>query len=112
MDITTRTIGEITVVEIVGELDSRTSPQAQEKILPAVRSGGKLVLDMSQVPFMSSAGLRMLLQLHRQTSATGGRISLVGLSEELVDTMSATGFLGSFTTYDTVEAAVAALEAH
>ena len=61
---------------------------------------------------MSSAGLRMLLQLHRQTSSTGGRIILAGLSEELVDTMSATGFLASFSTYETVEAALAALNTH
>jgi anti-sigma B factor antagonist len=45
----------------------------------------------------------MLLSVYRQISGNQGRIVLVGLSEELKDTMSMTGFLGYFTVQDTLE---------
>ena len=69
-----------------------------------------LVMDMSGVTFMSSAGLRMLLLLYRQVRANDGRVALVGLSEAIRDTMSITGFLGFFKVYDTVEDALGALK--
>jgi anti-sigma B factor antagonist len=110
MEITTRTIDNITVVDISGELDGRTAPIAQEQILPLCKAGNKLILDMSQVTYMSSAGLRLLLLLYRQMTGANGRMVLVGLSEDLQDTMSATGFLAYFTTFDSIDAGVAGLQ--
>ncbi len=110
MDIDIKTIQKVTVVAISGELDGRTAPLAQEQIVPLYQPGSKMILDMSQVTYMSSAGLRLLLLLYRQVSGAQGQIVLVGLSEELQDTMSATGFLAYFTTCDTLDAGIAALQ--
>ena len=110
MELTTSTIDSITVVSISGELDGRTAPIAQEQIVPLCMAGNRLILDMSQVTYMSSAGLRLLLLLYRQMSSAHGRMVVVGLSEDLQDTMSATGFLAYFTTFDTVEAGVVGLQ--
>ena len=46
--------------------------------------------------YMSSAGLRMLLVIYRTIVGQGGKVVLVGLSEELQDTMALTGFLDFF----------------
>lgn len=109
MEINVKTADEVTIVEMVGELDGKTAPQAQEKIAPLTQEGSKMILDMTGVTYMSSAGLRMLLSLYRQLSSNNGRIALVGLAEELKDTMSITGFLSFFTTCDTLDAGLAAL---
>lgn len=109
MNISTTTVDGIAVVAIDGELDGRTAPIAQERIVPLCQPGCRLILDMSQVTYMSSAGLRLLLLLYRQVTGVGGRLALVGLSEELQDTMSATGFLSYFAAYDRLDAGVAAL---
>ena len=53
---------------------------------------------------MSSAGLRMMLLIYRQVIGGGGRVVLVGLSEDIKDTMSVTGFLDFFTMHDHVDA--------
>lgn len=103
MDITTRKEAAATVVAITGEVDGRSAPQAQERILPIVQETTGLVLDMSGVTFMSSAGLRMLLLLYRQATARNVKVVLVGLSSEIKDTMSMTGFLGFFEVADTLE---------
>jgi anti-sigma B factor antagonist len=103
MEINVKSIGQVTVVEIAGDINSNTAPQAQERVLPLAQPGSKILLDMSGVEYMSSAGLRMLLSMYRQISRGNGDIVLVGLSEEIKDTMSVTGFLNFFTTRDTVD---------
>ncbi len=68
-----------------------------------------MLLDLSRVPYMASAGLRLLLMVHRTIAAKGGKVLLVGLSPELKDTMTHTGFFGFFDHYDSIEAGIAAL---
>jgi len=111
MAVNIRRDGNVHVVELSGELDANTSPVAQQQILPLATDGSRILLDMSGVSFMSSAGLRLLLSMYRQVAAQKGRIGLAGLSEDLKDTMSMTGFLSFFTIYDTTESGVQALEA-
>lgn len=109
MNIEKRVEGGITIVQIVGELDGNTAPVAQEEIVALAEPGCKVVLDMTQVPYMSSAGLRLLLLAYRTISGKGGSIVLVGLSGDLADTMQLTGFLDFFKYYDSLDAGIAAL---
>jgi anti-sigma B factor antagonist len=106
MDIITRTIGDATLATLRGELDGKTAPIAHEEIVPLCRKGGKLVLNLGEVNYMSSAGLRLMLLLYRQMRAVQGELVLVGLSEDLKNTMAATGFLDYFKMAETVEAAL------
>ena len=81
---------------IVGEIDGSTAPQAQEQILPLVGAGCQDHAGHEPgVTYMSSAGLRMLLLAYRTINGKGGKIVLVGLSDELKDTMSVTVFWSS-----------------
>jgi anti-sigma B factor antagonist len=103
MEINVKTMACVTVVEMVGDVDSNTASKAQEQILPLAQPGSKILLDMSRVGYMSSAGLRLLLSLYRQVTGHDGSIVLAGLGDEIKDTMSITGFLNFFTTRDTVD---------
>ncbi len=109
MEIQSTTIDETIVVTVQGELDGKTAPQAQQEIVPLIPEGGHVVLDMHGVGYMSSAGLRMMLLLYRQALGKNTKIALVGLSEDIRDTMSATGFLDFFVVSDTVESGVSLL---
>jgi anti-sigma B factor antagonist len=111
MEIATKTMGEITVIELNGDIDANTAPKVQELVLPLALPGSKLLLNMTEVPYMSSAGLRSLLALYRQTSIQEGKLVLVGLSEEIKDTMTITGFLDFFTAKDSLDEAIAVLNA-
>jgi anti-sigma B factor antagonist len=51
-----------------------------------------------------------MLSMHRQATANKGQLVLVGLSEEIKDTMAATGFLNFFAVGDTVEAGLVTLQ--
>lgn len=110
MTVNIRREGSVDVVELAGELDANTSPVAHQQILPLATDGARILLDMSGVSFMSSAGLRLLLSMYRQVTGQKGTIALAGLSEDLKDTMSMTGFLSFFTIHDTADSGVSALE--
>jgi anti-sigma B factor antagonist len=110
MEITIKTIEEITVAEITGDIDGKTAPQIQKQISPLVQPNCKIILDMTKVDYLSSAGLRLMLTTHRHVCGNNGQVLLAGVSEEIQETMSATGFLRFLTLYDTVEAALATLK--
>jgi anti-sigma B factor antagonist len=99
----------VTVVELVGELNWSSVPEAQASILAAAQPGGKMLLDMSRVSYMSSAGLRLLLVVYRKVTGDGGKALLAGLSQNVEETMSHTGFLDFFAHCDGVDAGISKL---
>lgn len=101
--------GDIQVAQIIGEIDAKSAVDVQAKVLPLATAGNKLMLDMRQLSYMSSAGLRTLLLIHRAVTSANASVVIVGLSDDLRDTMAATGFLSFFTVADTYEAGQAAL---
>lgn len=111
MDINIYTEDSVTIIEVNGDIDGQTAPTLQEQILPAIGSTSKILLNMTGVSFMSSAGLRMLLVLQRKAEEQtieekNIQIILVGLSEEIRDTMAITGFLDFFTICGTINEAL------
>lgn len=109
MDINIKNLKDVTVVEMAGDIDANTAPTVQKEVLPLAQPGSKILLDMTKVPYTSSAGLRLLLSLYRQVTGNDGQLVLVGLSEEIQDTMSITGFLDFFTRCDDVDAGLKTL---
>lgn len=110
MEVEITTQDEITIIALNGQIDGRAAPRIQEQILQNVLPSGRLALDMSRVDYMSSAGLRMLLLLSRQVTAVGSQLVLIGLAEELSDTMAITGFLPFFDVYDSLADGLTALQ--
>ncbi len=110
MDININKLEEINVVELAGDIDASTAPGVQEKVLPLAEPGAKILMDMTKVPYMSSAGLRVLLSVHRQASSKDAQLVLVGLSQEIQETMDITGFLEFFTTCETLDSGLETLK--
>ncbi|MBD3174926.1 MAG: anti-sigma factor antagonist [Armatimonadia bacterium] len=110
MEIEVRSEGPVAVAAVSGDIDGKTAPAAQAQLLPVVEQSPQVVLEMSGVRFLSSAGLRMMLLVYRHATAREGKVVLVGLSEEIQDTMDMTGFLGFFTLADTLEEGLAHIE--
>lgn len=91
------------LVNLEGKVDNKTAPEIQSSILN--ESGGYtyIIIDMSKVDYMSSAGLRVLLLLYRQVKAKNGTVCLSGVSDEIKDVMKITGFVNFFKFTDTVD---------
>ncbi len=102
-------IGQVTAVQLVGSIDSITAIQVQDEIIPLAASGKKILLDMSKVTYLSSAGLRALLLIYRSICENIGRIVLMGLTDEVRDIMAITGFIEFFETAEDHRAAMQTL---
>jgi anti-sigma B factor antagonist len=63
----------------------------------------KILLDMTGLEYMSSAGARLLLLIYRQITQNNGDVLLAALRTEIEDMLSATGFLDYFKVADTVD---------
>jgi anti-sigma B factor antagonist len=109
MEISTSVAGQVQVVALNGELDGKTAPEVQDQVLMIASEHPQMLLDMRQVSYISSAGLRMLLLLYRHLQVSHGRLALVGLSDRVRDTMETTGFLAHFATFSRMEDALQSL---
>lgn len=90
------------VIHVVGQVDSKTVGDLRDYIDTELVDGKPVALDVSGVPFMSSAGLRTLLTLNRRTEEMGVLLALVGIASEIADTMRVTGFYDYFTIHPTL----------
>lgn len=109
MNVTSKTVEGITVIEAEGSIDSKTASEFEKGAMAAVQGQSAIILDITKVDFLSSAGLRVLLMIYRQIKSRNGKVVLVGASEEIQDIMANTGFLSFFITVDTLDEGVAAL---
>ena len=80
------------IFAIKGRLDTTTAPQLQEVLIPAFDESKDITLDFTELVYVSSAGLRVLLMGQKQAKKTGGAMSLTGVSEEVMEVLEMTGF--------------------
>ena len=92
------------VIHVDGQIDSKTVGQLRDYIDQELEESLPVALDLTLVPFMSSAGLRTLLTLHRHTQEMNVSLALVGIVTEIADTMKVTGFYDFFTVYPGITA--------
>ena len=78
-----------TVLEVVGRLDTTTAPALEKTINEDVKDVKNLVLELSGLEYISSAGLRVLLAAHKKTK---GGLKLVGVQELVMEVLEMTGF--------------------
>ncbi|MEU7751302.1 STAS domain-containing protein [Micromonospora sp. NPDC049101] len=98
-----------TVIALIGDLDSATASQVHNDLGQLIPDEGHLLLDLSRMSYLSSAGLRVLLLVYRQARQKGLRLALAGIPADVHAVLSATGFIEAFLVADTVDAGVEAL---
>ena len=93
MEITTRDVNDVKVVQIEGELDTGSSPNAQNQ-LDQLRGQGvkKMLLDLTNLDFISSAGLRVLLATAQELKEDGGDLRVCSLNREVKEVFDISGF--------------------
>ena len=109
MQIEVEKTGNIKILSLIGDLDGSSAPEVREDLLSHIDNNSKLVLDMSQCEYISSAGLRVLLIISKKLKAKDGKGVLAGLVEDVKDVMEITGFDHMLNSYETVEEAINSL---
>jgi anti-sigma B factor antagonist len=107
MEITTKQFKNCDMVILNGRVDSSTAPQLSEALENVTGNGRyKIVMDMSGLEYMSSAGFRALLASQRLCKRYNrGEIILVAVPERIQEALELAGFTELFKTYaDPIEA--------
>jgi anti-sigma B factor antagonist len=82
---------EETIIEIVGRLDTITAPALDKTINEDIGDTKNLVLDMKNMEYISSAGLRVLLAAQKKMQKIGS-MKVVNVCEEVMEVFEMTGF--------------------
>jgi len=95
------------VVMLEGRLDSSSSGILEKKLLSLMETGEKnFLIDFSDMDYISSAGLRVLLMAAKKTKPAGGKVVLSALSDNVKEVFDIAGFTSIFTIFATGEEAV------
>jgi anti-sigma B factor antagonist len=110
MRIVEELVGDTRVAVVSGRLDGAASPGFAEKV-GALAAGEKpkLVIDFGGVDFVTSAGLRAVLQVFKRVKASGGVFALCSVQAPVLEVLDVSGFTSMLTIHPARNEAIAAL---
>ena len=102
MEITSERLRRCDLVRVTGRINSQTAPQLADAFHAITEDGRfKIVFDMSMVDFISSAGLRVLVEVQKACKRLNrGELVLTGVPLRIHETLDLVGFLPLFRFYD------------
>ena len=108
MEISTTQLKRCDIVKAVGRVDSLTAPELEEALNAIIESGRyKIVLDMSDVNFMSSKGWWVLIEAQKKCKRyKRGEVVLVNVKPEIRSSLDLVGMGSYFKIYDDLTTAV------
>lgn len=108
MKISSQKVNDMSVISIVGSIDGLTAPELTEFIKSQIETGEtNLVIDLDQVNFMSSAGLRAILTGLKSIRDQGGEIYLAAPQPGIEKTLRISGFNKIIKIFPTFNEAIA-----
>ena len=111
MDLREDVAGEVTVLEVKGRIDSTSAPVLDEKLIGALATPQRrLVLDLRQLEYISSAGFRVLLLAAKRADEAGSRFVLCSVSGKVRQLFDLGGFLDLFPISASREEGIAAVQ--
>ena len=91
LNINRQTEGNVLTVFLEGRLDTSTSPELEEALKDGLDDVEKLIFDIENLEYISSAGLRVLLSNHKKMASKGGMV-VKNPSDVVSEVFDVTGF--------------------
>ena len=83
--------GTSLTIALQGRLDTTTAPELEKELQASLEGASELTLDFSELEYVSSAGLRVLLFAHKAMSGKGG-MKVIQANEIVKEVFEVTGF--------------------
>lgn len=83
--------GVVLIVRVEGRLDAMTSPQFERELDANLDDVEELVVDLDQLEYLTSAGLRAILYAHKKMMSRGG-MKVLNVNDVIMDIFEVTGF--------------------
>ena len=81
-------------LQLIGRLDTNTAADAEAHMVQAAERFDTLILDMAQLEYVSSAGLRALKRTHITMRRKGGTLLVKNVTKPVMEVFEITGFAG------------------
>ncbi|MFT7580293.1 MAG: anti-sigma B factor antagonist [Myxococcota bacterium] len=110
MDMTTFQEGNACVLNIAGSLDTKTCRAAEDRINELMAAGNnRLVVDLEELDYISSAGLRVLLFTMKKLKKSKGKLAICGMNPTVQEVFDISGFSKIFSVFPKRPEAVASV---
>jgi anti-anti-sigma factor len=104
-------VEDTVILHVAGEIDLLTAAVLGERLREHIDPSSRmLVLNLTEVSFLGSAGLAEIVSASQTGADLGARLVLVATNRAVLRPLEVTGLLSLFTVYETVDAAIAAAE--
>ena len=107
IEISSKKQKDATIVSVKGRMDALSSPDLEKHLEALMETGVKiLILNLEELNYISSAGLRSILIIAKKLKEKEGRISLVCLTQAVKEIFVVSGFSSLFPIYDSLDLAL------
>ena len=103
MGATTRFAGEITIVDLVGQIDLGSSPVLRKTLLESLKTTKHMAINLSGVSYIDSSGIASLVEVLKEAQDTKKRLVLFGLGGAVLQVLQLTRLTGVFEIVQTEE---------
>lgn len=76
METTTEQEGDVLIIKIIGRLTANCAEEFKQSLLTSAKNSKKILLDLSQMDYIDSTGLGVLVFTHQETTHQGGQLKL------------------------------------
>jgi anti-anti-sigma factor len=85
------------VATLEGEMDTLAAMEVEETLKPLYQSNGKdVIIDCKGLEYIASSGLRILLSILKGAKATGSKVTLSNVNDDIKNVFKLTGFISLF----------------
>lgn len=103
MEIERKEENGVSILSIAGRMDAYTTPQAEQAVQEILADGNtRLLMDLSALDYLSSAGLRVILGAVKQLKQSGGNLVVCGMNPFVKEIFDVSGFSSIIPIVDTV----------
>jgi anti-anti-sigma factor len=106
MEINKKKNGDYTVVSVAGRLDVTNSDQFDKELNEIIKTDNNLIIDCSDLEYISSTGLRVFLSYLKKVGAKKGKFHICALQDNLKEIFDISGFTKIFSIYDDCSEAI------
>lgn len=83
---------DVMALVVKGRLDTNTAPELEKVALEDLEGVKKLQIDLGELDYISSAGLRVILMLHKTMTGKGAALTVCHPKDEVMEVFDMTGF--------------------
>ncbi|HOJ71435.1 MAG TPA: STAS domain-containing protein [Syntrophorhabdaceae bacterium] len=107
MEIDFRKEGRAQIASVKGRIDAVTAPEFEKKMLEVIEQGERTILiNMSGLEYISSAGLRSILTIAKKLKAENGEVFFAALQGAVEEVFKISGFHSIFKVFDSEKSAL------